>query len=120
MLRVSAQTTETDIDIQGINGDEDGAAKGIEYGPELMRLAEAVAERDQEKLRKARQQLQDQAGTTAVVEAASVAANFQRMVRIADSTGIPVDDLESEVGQQVRAELDLERFPSAQNTLQSG
>lgn len=117
MLRVSAQTTETEIDIQGINGDQTGASRGIEYGTELMRLAEAVAERDQEKLKKARQQLQEQAGTAALVEAAGVAANFQRMVRIADSTGIPVDDLDSEIGQQVRAELDLERFPSARNTL---
>ena len=31
-------------------------------------------------------------------QAAGVAANFQRMVRIADATGIPVDDLTSELG----------------------
>lgn len=117
MLRVSAQTTETEIDIQGVDGDESGAARGIEFGAELMRFAEAVAERNQENLESTRQRLQDRAGTEALVDAAGVAANFQRMVRIADSIGIPVDDMHSEVGQQVRADLNLERFPSAQNTL---
>ena len=51
-----------------------------------------------------------------MVEAAGVAANFQRMVRIADSMGIPVDDMEQELGQAVRAELDLTKFTSAANT----
>ena len=51
-------------------------------------------------------------------DAAGVAANFQRMVRIADSMGIPVDDMEQELGQAVRAELDLTRFASAANTLE--
>jgi hypothetical protein len=51
-----------------------------------------------------------------VVDAAGVAANFQRMVRIADSVGIPVDDMESEFGKETRAELSLEKFHSAQNS----
>ncbi|MEM7290925.1 MAG: alkylhydroperoxidase-related (seleno)protein, partial [Pseudomonadota bacterium] len=49
--------------------------------------------------------------------AAGVAANFQRMVRIADSIGIPIDDMTTELGQSVRDELELTRFHSAQNTL---
>ena len=40
----------------------------------------------------ARQALFDEAGNDVVVDAAAVAGNFQRMVRIADATGIPVDD----------------------------
>jgi hypothetical protein len=51
-----------------------------------------------------------------LVDAAGVAANFQRMVRIADSMGIPIDDTESDLGKSVRSELDLGRFASAQNT----
>ena len=43
MLRVSSQTTQTEIDLAGIAGDEAGAARGIEFGAELMRFAEAVA-----------------------------------------------------------------------------
>ncbi len=117
MLRVSAQTTETEIDVQGIAGDAARAAVGIEFGTELMQFGEAVAHRAAEEITATRQALLDRAGASALVEAAGVAANFQRMVRIADSIGIPVDDMTSELGQNIRAELELERFASSQNTL---
>lgn len=116
MLRASATTTETEIDIQGINGDADSAARGIEFGPELMRFAEGVAERNAQKLADARAELLARAGQDVVVDAAGVAANFQRMTRIADSIGIPVDNMENEVGMEVREALGLERFQSAQNS----
>ena len=117
MLRVSAMTTETDVDLQGINGDADSAAVGIEHGRELMQFAESVASRDQEALVRTRAALLEAAGSDALVDAAGVAANFQRMVRIADSIGIPIDDMTNDLGRGVRSELELERFPSAQNTL---
>jgi hypothetical protein len=48
-----------------------------------------------------------------LVDAAGVAANFQRMVRLADSIGIPIDDMTVELGQRVREQLDLYEFESA-------
>jgi len=118
MLRVSATTTNTEIDIQGVNGDAGAAAHGIRFGAELMRFAEAVATRDQTALAASRAALREAAGPAVLVDAAGVAANFQRMVRIADSIGIPVDNMETELGQAVRRDLGIERFASAQNTLQ--
>lgn len=117
MLRVSAQTTDTEIDIQAINGSIDAAEVGIDFGSELLRFAEALATRDDQSLLTSRQTLLATAGHEALVDAAGVAANFQRMVRIADSIGIPVDDMSTELGQSVRRDLDLERFTTAQNTL---
>ena len=43
MLRASALTNQTEIDIQGVNGDASAAATGIEHGEELMKFAEALA-----------------------------------------------------------------------------
>ena len=43
MLRASAITTNTEVDIQGVNDDASAAAKGVEFGSELMKFAEAVA-----------------------------------------------------------------------------
>lgn len=117
MLRASALTSQTDIDLQSINGNHQSAAKGIEFGPQLLAYAESIALRDQSKVKESRDALFEISGPLVVVDAAGVAANFQRMVRIADSIGIPVDNMSTELGQQVRKELDLERFPSAQNTL---
>ena len=118
MLRVSAKITETEIDIQGIAGDSSGAAVGVEFGSELMQFAESLAKRDTAALNAARQALFEAAGSGVLVDAAGVAANFQRMVRIADSIGIHIDDMTAEVGQQVRAELNLTAFNSARNTLE--
>ena len=117
MLRASAMTTDTEIDIQGVNGDAAAAAQGIQYGAELMSFAEAVATRDEAGLQSARQQLLDRAGPAVLVDAAGVAANFQRMVRIADSMGIPVDNMDTELGKGVREELELFQFASAQNSV---
>jgi hypothetical protein len=117
MLRASAQTTETEIDIQGINGDTKAAALSVEYGAQLMIFAEALAGGNADELQAARESLQLCAGDAVLVEAAGVAANFQRMVRIADSMGIPVDDMETELGIQVREELGIHRFRTGENTL---
>ena len=118
MLRVSAKINETEIDIQGIAGDADSAATGIPFGAELMRLAECVALRDEAGTQQAREALLAAAGPEVLVDAAGVAANFQRMVRIADSIGISVDDMDTDLGRSVREDLNLTAFHSAQNTLQ--
>lgn len=117
MLRVSAKATNTTIDIQGISGDASAAAQGIEHGPELMRFAESLARRNEPELAAARKDLLKAAGPSVLVDAAGVAANFQRMVRIADSTGIPVDNLDNPLSQQIRVDLGLDTFSSARNSL---
>jgi len=116
MLRVSAQTNEVEIDIQGIGGNADSAGQGIAFGSQLMRFAESVALRNQEALRSSRQALLEAAGPAVLVDAAGVAANFQRMVRIADAIGIPIDDPSLELGQQVRESLKLNAFAGARHT----
>ncbi len=115
MLRVSAKVTNSSIDLNGINGSIDAAAQGIEFGDLLMAFAGAVAGSDAD-LSGCRQALQKAAGADVLIDAAGVAANFQRMVRIADAIGIPVDDMDSELGQGVREELGLARFATARNT----
>ena len=117
MLRVSATTTDTEIDLQGINGSADAASVGIEFGAELINFAASAATHDPDSLPRDRQALLEVAGSQVLVDAAGVIGNFQRMVRIADSIGIPVDNLDSQLGQDVRQDLDLARFPSAQNSL---
>ncbi len=46
----------------------------------------------------------------AMVDAAGVASNFERMVRIADSTGIQLDQRMAILSQKARDALHLERF----------
>ena len=65
MLRVSAMTTDTEVDLQGVVGDKASAATGIAYGTELMDFAESVARRDEQALVDSRQALLVAAGPAA-------------------------------------------------------
>ena len=115
MLRVSAMQTERDIDLELING-EASVAPGLKYAAELTAFAEAVASMEETALTAARAQLEVVAGAAVLVDAAGVAANFQRMVRIADAMGIPVDDADNEMQNEIREKLDLYRFRSSENS----
>lgn len=115
MLRVSANVTETDIDLDMING-KDSDESDIEFGSELMRFAECVAGGSESELAAARSALLETAGPAVLVDAAGVAGNFQRMVRIADAMGIPVDTVDNELSNEIRENLDLYRFKSAENS----
>ena len=117
MLSLSAESSKADIDLGIVNGDG-SASSSVRYSTGLMRFAEAVAGRDPQSIAAARQALFEEAGNDVVVDAAAVAGNFQRMVRIADSTGIPVDERMNALSGNIQKELDLRRFHSAQNTPQ--
>ena len=99
-----------------VNGEEVHAGGGVPFGLELMKFAESLATGDTSALVSSRQALLDAAGPSMLVDAAGVAANFQRMVRIADATAIPADNIISALTEDLREELDLDRFHSAQNT----
>ena len=115
MLRESAAISETDVDMHLVNGDV-SESDAVEFGNELMAFATAVATRDEAELVATRDALLNAAGAEVMVDAAAVAANFQRMVRIADSIGIPVDEQRMPVAQPAIDQLDLRRFPSAEFT----
>ena len=120
MLSLSADITESDVNLQMINGDESATAGDVDHAAALMKFAEAVASRDEVELTSARDALLEEAGAEVLVDAAAVAGNFQRMVRIADSTGIPLDEISAAMSSGVAKELDLERFATAQHTPSGG
>ena len=120
MLSLSADLTESTVDLTLINGDENASTGDIPHGGVLLRFAEAFASRDEALLDQARADLLAEAGAEVLVDAAGVAANFQRMVRIADSTGIPLDDLSAAISHKVVKQLDLTRFATSRNTPAAG
>ena len=84
----------------------------IPGGDALIRFTDAVL-KNHEDLPAARRELLDTLGETQLVDTAGVIGNFQRMVRIADSTGIPVDGRMAEMSADVREQLNLNDLPSA-------
>ncbi len=119
MLSLSADLSQATVNLQMINGDETATGGDVAHAGALMKFAESFARRDELALDEARQMLLDEAGPEVLVDAAGVAANFQRMVRIADSIGIPLDERNVALTAGVRKELDLQRFTSSKNTPKS-
>ena len=101
--------SEVNLDAVVGDGSSDSLIPG---GSALVRFTDAVLS-DPADLADARAELVDTLGEAAMVDAAGVIGNFQRMVRIADSTGIPVDGFFDEANADVRAQLGLDALPSA-------
>ena len=88
---------------------------GVEHGEVLLRFADAAVGRSPD-LASIREALNCAMGPDAVVDCAATIANFQRMVRIADGCGIPLDDFTKEASEGWRDGLGIERFRSQGNT----
>ena len=86
------------------------ATSGVEHGALLIAFAEAMVGDDDATLTHARDAVIEGFSPEAMVDAAGVASNFERMVRIADSTGIQLDERMAALSKEVRDALHLERF----------
>jgi len=93
---------------------------GVAYGETLLRFVEAVMGDEEDALRHSRQELLEKLGSEELVDSAAVIATFNKMDRIADSTGIPLDGMLDVTTIDIRSEIGLDRFPSAANTSKPG
>lgn len=85
MLSWSGNETGDQVDLTAVATGSDEV--GIEHSDVLVRFATACAERDDDGLVEARRSLAERTDVAFMVDAAAVAANFEMMTRLADSTG---------------------------------
>jgi hypothetical protein len=102
-----------------VAGDADGTS-GVPHGDVLTAFAEALVQGDDAALTAARTRLARALGPGGLVDAAAVASNFERMNRIADATGIPLDAPVAALSSDLRDALRLDRFASAAHTRRLG
>ena len=98
------------------------AAAGVAAGSGSG-VAAGVAAADDAHLARTREALRSEMGDAGVADAAAVASNFERMVRIADAIGIELGDWMESFTADVRADLALERLrtrPEDPRDLESG
>ncbi len=89
---------------------------GVPHERELIALAEAVVRGSEAELADARSKALAALGPESFVAAAAVASNFERMDRIADATGIPLDTPLDAITAGMRAELGIDAFGSSANS----
>ena len=76
----------------------------------LVEFAEALHGTDAGRQLRARQAVASRLGDAALVDAAAIVASFNAVVKIADATGIPLEDYKAAATEDLRRDLALERF----------
>jgi len=87
----------------------DGAL-GVDRAAELLAFADAALDGDPAVLAMARTRVVAALGAAAMVDAAAVIAVFNGITRIADATGIPLEDAKRAESADWRAALGIDRF----------
>ena len=115
LLRGSGQTHGSAVNLSSV---VDGQTEsGVPHGAVLIAFSDAVLGNDEAALESARSHVLQDLGPQALIDAAAIVATFQQMDRIADGTGIPLDEFVVEPTQDLRAEIGLNDFSSARSTL---
>lgn len=108
MLRESSKTTGGNYELKLLTG---GSGDGnIPHGALLVQFAEAVLGDDDARLAAIQSEIRSKMGDAALVDAAAIAATFNAIDRVADSTGIPIEDNKAEVTADFRAALGINAF----------
>ncbi len=80
---------------------------GVADGPELIRFVDAVLQDDPAKRELARRDVLTAIGPAGFVDTCATIASFNAVVKIADSTGIPLEDDKAARTEALRAELGI-------------
>ncbi len=108
-LRVSGQQTGHEYNLQDVM-DGDFGKSGLPKGDILNAFVEAIIERDLSKISVARSAIISSMGIKALVDSAATVAAFNAYPRMADATGIPLEDNKKEMTSEMRKEFGMERL----------
>jgi hypothetical protein len=116
MLRASVETEGNEVDYRGITDAASAEDSSVPGAGALIGLVEASLSSNEEDRIAARERVRSELGSEVLVDAAGVIGNFERMVRIADGTGIPLDAPVNVATEAVRNELGIDAYATAENT----
>jgi hypothetical protein len=108
LLRESSKAKGEAYDLNLLTG-----AKGdgnIPQGALLVAFAEAVLDSDDRRLAEIRKAIRVEMGDAALVDAAAIVATFNAIDRVADATGIPIEDGRAASTADFRAALGINAF----------
>jgi len=103
LLRASGKHAGEEFDLDAIvDGSRDS---GVPHGDLLGEFVEAALGDDSERLKRARSAVSETLGPEALVDAAGAIASFNAVVKVADGSGILVEDFKVELIQQMPERL---------------
>jgi hypothetical protein len=115
LLRESSKAKGENYDLALLTGA--GGDGNIPHGALLVAFAEAVLGNDDRRLAAVRSEIRSNMGNAALVDAAAIVATFNAIDRVADSTGIPIEDAKAEMSADFRAALGINDFAESRGEL---
>jgi hypothetical protein len=108
LLRESSKATGKNHDLSLLTG---GSGDGnIAHGALLVAFADTVLGSDDARLAAIRSEICAKMGDAALVDAAAIAATFNAIDRVADATGIQIEDAKAAATADFRAALGINAF----------
>ncbi|WP_445366241.1 alkylhydroperoxidase-related (seleno)protein [Microbulbifer sp. ANSA001] len=129
LLQVSSEVQGKQEDIANLLISEDSAGgngggrhhpHGAEDYAQLLAFVDAVMGEDVQLIPPTRERLEQEHGSSALVDVAALIGSFQRMNRIANATGIELDKEVDLLSQQAQSELALNKYAQATETTAGG
>ena len=114
LLRASGQSDQQDFDLNSVT--DDHADSGVDFGHWLRSLTEATIQNRWDDLTTIRDQAAAAMGTQSMVDALVVASGFNGITRVADATGIPLDENTQQMTIDMRVSTGIERFNYAEKS----
>ena len=114
LLRASGQSDQQDFDLNSVT--DDHADSGVDFGHWLRSLTEATIQNRWDDLTTIRDQAGAAMGTQSMVDVLVVAAGFNGITRVADATGIPLDENTQQMTIDMRVSTGIERFNYAEKS----
>ena len=113
-LRASGKKEERDYDLEALTSDTGDA--GVESGAVLRALTEAAIGGEWDLLDRLRGDAFTTMGEQETVDVLTVAAGFNGITRVADATGIPLDNVMDEATTSIRGTTGINQFSYAEKS----
>ena len=110
LLRVSGDRTDNEYNLEGILGHGDVGVPGEEI---LGRIAEAVFTGDEAVLSELRETSDKELSRQQLVDAFAVASGFNGITKVANATGLPLDDSTQEMTVEMRQSTGIDAYSEA-------
>jgi hypothetical protein len=115
LLRESSNAKGEGYDLNLLTGA--GGDGNIQHGALLVSFADAALGTDDQRLDEVRAAIGSRMGNAALVDAAAIVATFNAIDRVADATGIPIEDNKAESTADIRAALGINAFAQARGEI---
>ena len=119
MLRASVRGEAGEYNLEPVAGGNQAGDSGVPHSEILVALAEAVVADEASRLTDARLAALNVLGGDALVDAIAVAGYFDGIDRVADATGIPIDDYIVPISKEIRDSLGIDEFAREKDRLAS-